>query len=176
MNLDDDPARETVTASWNVSFDHTYQRAEVVVLDDCGGERRLLELAPPGRSMFPRAIQGSRALGRPGVLFKIGYSDGHWIARVARLRRPQTGGCPEPAALFDYSTASPPRPPPTGRVVAGFGVTIGEYSRIPGRELRLTERYGTSPSHRGPMSRRTYFRYLKAQGRYVGYRTVLTAN
>lgn len=174
VNLDEDAARETVNATHTVSFDHTSQSAQVVAIDHCGGVQRMLELAPTGSYMWPQAIRGSRALGRPGVLFSIEYADGHSIARVARLRRLQAGACPQPVSLFDYSTSRPPRRPPSGQTIVGFDVTIGAYSRVAGRELLLTEGYAKPPSERARTTRRTYFRYLKARGRYVGYRTVLS--
>ena len=175
-NLDGDPARETVSARNNVSFDHKYARGTIFASDNCGGQRRSYELSPPSSVnswLVLNGIQGSKALGRPGVLFVIRYSGEAFIARVTRLQRSPKETCPVPVNLFEYSTESPPRPPPRDNVIVDVSLAAGEHARAPGRELRLTERYAKSSS--GPITelRRTYFRYVRLQRRYVEYRSVL---
>lgn len=173
-NLDGDAALETVIATHIISFDHKRQRAEVVALDDCAGERRTYELAPAGRWMFPRAIRGSRVLGRPGVLFTIHYEDGHVIARLSRLRVQQRGECPTPSTPFDYSSATPLVAPPRGYLIAGIDVSVTDDSkRYSGRELLLTESYAEGTSRPVRAKRLTYFRYRLRTRMYERYRMVL---
>ncbi len=170
MNLDSDSAREHLFASYLTHPDE----ARIYVVDSCRGNDLRYDLAAPGVHMFRDSIHGSRDLGRPGVLFSIHYPDGHTIARVARLRVQQRDECPTPVSLFDYSTESPPRPPPEGLVLQDFVVQVHDYSRrYSGPELRLAEFYGTSEP--GPVlsTRFSYFRYSVRSRTYAPYRMVL---
>ena len=171
MNLDGDSTRERLFARSDTHPD----RATIYVIDRCRGADMRHELALPGIKIFRWSVRGTRDLGRPGVLFIMRYLDGHAIARVARLRIQRPGECPTPVSLFDYSTDSPPRPPPEGLVLLDFYVRVHDYSnRFSGPELRLEELYGTTPSGTTTATRFSYFRYSVRTREYALYRTAVT--
>ena len=173
-NVDADRALERISASYDVSSDHKFERATVSVADTCRGRVRQYRLAV-GRSTNRESILGQRDLGRPGVLFTMVYADGHEIARVVQLRARQRGVCPTPVAIFAYSSARPPYPAPQGYTVRDAKVGPGEHSAtFPGRELLLTEEYQGPRLNPIRMQRMTYFNYSAAKKRYVPYRTELT--
>jgi hypothetical protein len=172
LNVDADRALERVVAEYEVSSDHSLERAEIAVVDKCAGRVRRYGLAPPGRSMDREGILGLRELGRPAVLFSIVYPDRREIARVVQLRAKRRGACPRPAAIFDYSSARPPYPAPEGLSIRDAMLAPGEHSTVyAGRELLLTEEYAGPRGNPIRMLRRTYYRYAPAKRRYVAYHT-----
>jgi len=175
-NLDADRSLERISAEYEVTSDHRFERATISVFDNCRGRVHHYELAPPGRSMNREEILRQRVLGRRAVLFSMVYRDGHKIARVVQLRPKRRDACPKPVAIFAYSSARPPYPAPQGSKVRSAKVVVGEYeTKFPGKELLLTEEYTRTP-RMDPIRklRRTYFRYSNAKRRYVPYRTELT--
>jgi hypothetical protein len=172
LNVDADRALERVVADYEVSSDHSLERAEIAVVDRCAGRVRRYRLAPPGRSMDREGILGARELGRPAVLFSMVYPDGLEIARVVQLRSKRRGACPRPAAIFDYSSARPPYPVPEGLGIRDARLEPGEHSTAyAGRELLLTEMYASPGANPIRKLRRTYYRYAAATRRYVAYHT-----
>ena len=175
-NLDADRALERISAEYEVTSDHRFERATISVFDNCRGRVEHYELAPPGRSMKREEILDQRRLGRRAVLFSMVYGDGHEIVRVIQLRPKRRGACPTPFAMLAYSSARPPYPAPQGSKVRDATVTVGDYAaRLAGKELLLTEEYTRTP-RMDPIRklRRTYFGYSNAKRRYVPYRTELT--
>jgi hypothetical protein len=174
-NLDADRAPERVSAEYEVTSDHKFERATIAVFDNCAGRVRRYQLALPGRFMNREDILGPSALGRRALLFSMVYPDRHEIVRVVQLRPKRKGACPTPAALLAYSSARPPYPVPQGYTVRDAKVGVAEYSTaFAGKELLLTEEY-TSP-RLNPIRtlRRTYYNYSTAKRRYVPYRTEVT--
>jgi hypothetical protein len=175
-NLDADRALERISAEYEVTSDHRFERATIAILDNCKGRVRQFQLAAPARSMNREDIVGPRVLGRRALLFSMVYRDGHEIARVVQLRPRRRGACPTPVAIFAYSSARPPYPAPQGSLVRDARVVVGDYAaKFAGRELQLIEEYTRTP-RMDPIRklRRTYFRYSNAKRRYVPYRTELT--
>jgi hypothetical protein len=175
-NLDSDRALERISAEYEVTSDHRFERATIGVFDNCKGRVRRYELALPGRFMNRADIVGQRVLGRPAVLFSMVYRDGHEIARVVQLRSKRRGACPTPFAIFAYSSARPPYASPAGSTVRDAKVVVGDYEEtIPGKELLLTEEY-TRPPRMNPIRtlRHTYFNYSRLKRRYLPYRTEIT--
>jgi hypothetical protein len=172
LNVDADRALERVVAKYEVSSNHAFERAEIAVVDRCGGRARRYELAPPGRSMAREEILGRRELGRPAILFSMVYPDGREIARVVQLRSKRRGACPRPVAIFDYSSSQPPYPVPGGFTIRDAKLMPGEHSTAyAGRELLLTEAYASGRASPIQQLRQTYFRYSTTQRRYVAYHT-----
>jgi hypothetical protein len=174
-NLDADRAVERVSAEYEVSSDHKFERATIAVFDKCAGRVRQFQLALPGKFMNREDILGPSALGRRALLFSIVYPDGHEIVRVVQLRPKRKGACPTPAGLLAYSSARPPYLPPQGYTVRDAKVGVSEYSTaFAGRELLLTEEYTSPRLNPIRILRRTYYRYSSAKRRYVPYRTEVT--
>jgi hypothetical protein len=173
MNLDGDRALERVVAEYDVSFDHKQERADVIAFDRCNGKEVAHKLVRTGKRLSVSEIYGPRALGRPAVLFAVGYGGRTGVARVTGLRLRAGQTCPSPYTFFAYSTSSPPKPPPAGLLVRDFDlVPRNDSRRYPGPELQLTEFYGRSTGDT-VAKRLTYFRYRS--GRYVAYRSRLSA-
>ncbi|HET7856900.1 MAG TPA: hypothetical protein VFL41_10630 [Gaiellaceae bacterium] len=173
-NVDADRALERISAEYDVSSDHKFERATISVFDNCRGRVRQYTLAV-GRSTNREGILGQRDLGRPGVLFTMVYADRHEIARVVQLRPKQRGACPTPVAILDYSSARPTYPAPQGYTVRDAKLQPGDYSATyAGRELLLTEEYTSPRLNPIRLLRNTYFNYSAAKRRYVPYRTELT--
>jgi hypothetical protein len=175
-NVDADRALERISAEYEVTSDHRFERATIAVVDNCRGRVRQYQLALPGRSMNREDILGPSVLGRRALLFSMVYRDGHKIARVVQLRPKRRGACPTPVAIFAYSSARPPYPAPQGSIVRDAKVAVGEYgAKFAGKELLLTEEYTRTP-RMDPVRklRHTYFNYSNAKRRYVPYRTELT--
>jgi hypothetical protein len=171
-NLDADRALERVSAEYEVTSDHKFERATIAVLDNCKGRVRRYEPAPPGKSMSREGILGPSVLGRRALLFSMVYPDRHEIVRAVQLRPKRKGACPTPVAILAYSSARPTYPAPAGYSIRDAKVDANEYSTtFPGKELLLTEEY-TSP-RLNPIRtiRRTYYSYSSAKRRYVPYRT-----
>jgi hypothetical protein len=175
-NLDADRMLERISAEYEVTSDHRFERATIGIIDNCKGRVRQFQLALPGRWMNQNDIVGPRVLGRRALLFTLLYRDGHVIARVVQLRPKRRGACPTPAALFAYTSRRPPYPPPRGWSVRGAHVDAAEYAgKFAGRELLLIETYfRTGTSEPVKKIRQTYFRYANAKRRYVPYRTEVT--
>jgi hypothetical protein len=173
MNLDGDRALERVVAEYDVSFDHKQERADVTAFDRCNGKEVAHKLVRTGKRLSVSEIFGPRALGRPAVLFAVGYGGRTGVARVMGLRLREGQTCPSPYTFFAYSTSKPPKPPPAGLLVRDFDlVPRNDSTRYPGPELVLTEFYGPSTGDTAA-KRLTYFRYRS--GRYVAYRSKLSA-
>jgi hypothetical protein len=171
-NLDADRALERVSAEYEITSDHKFERATIAVLDNCKGRVHRYELAPPGKSMNREGVLGPSVLGRRAVLFSMVYPDQHEIVRAVQLRPKRKGACPTPVAILAYSSARPTYPAPAGYSIRDAKVDANEYSTtFPGKELLLTEEY-TSP-RLNPIRtiRRTYYSYSSAKRRYVPYRT-----
>jgi hypothetical protein len=172
-NVDADRALERISAEYDVSSDHKFERATVSVFDNCRGRVRHYQLAV-GKSTNREGILDQRALGRPGVLFTMVYPDLHEVARVVQLRPKQRGACPTPVAIFDYSSARPPFPAPEGYTVRDAKLEPGELSTtFAGKELLLTEEYQSPRLNPLRVLRKTYYNYSAAKRRYVAYRTEL---
>jgi hypothetical protein len=171
-NLDADRALERVSAEYEVTPDHRFERATIAVFDNCAGRVRRYALAAPGRFMDREGILGPRVLGRRALLFSMVYPDGHEIVRVVQLRPKRRGACPTLAALLDYSSARPPYPAPQGYTVRDAKVDVNQYSSaFAGKELLLTEEYASPRLNPIRMVRRTFFNYSSPKRRYVPYRT-----
>jgi hypothetical protein len=174
MNLDADGASERFVATYDVSSDHKYELAQVVIVDSCGGNSVRHQVVRPGKRLSAGDVYGPAALGRRGVLFAIGYGGRAAVARVVRLHAGPTMACPLPQMLFRYETNDPPVAPPPGMVVRNFDVVPREAStRYPGRELLLVEHYGRATGDE--LARReTLFGFRG--GRYVSYHSRLRRN
>jgi hypothetical protein len=171
-NVDADRALERVSAEYEVTSDHKFERATIAVLDYCNGRVRRYELALPGKSMNREDIVGQRVLGRHAVLFSMVYTDRHEIVRAVQLRPKRRGACPTPVAIFAYSSARPLYPAPQGYTIRDAKVDANEYSTsFAGKELLLTEEYMSPRLNPIRTIRRTYFNYSSAKRRYVPYRT-----
>jgi hypothetical protein len=172
MNLDGDRALERLVAEYDVSSDHSQESANVTAFDRCNGREVAHKLVRTGKRLSVGDIHGPGALGRPAVLFSVGYGGRTAVGRVMglRLRRGQT--CPLPYTFFAYSTGRPPKPPPPGLLVRNFSlVPRNDLKWSPGPELRLLEFYGRNTGDQ-VAKRETYFRFRS--GRYVAYRSRLS--
>lgn len=173
MNLDRDRTLERLVAEYAVSSDHRQERADITAFDRCNGREVSHKLVRTGKRLSVGDIYGPRALGRPAVLFAVGYGGRTAVGRVMGLRLRRGQSCPSPYTHFAYSTSRPPRAPPPGLFVRNFSlVPRNDSARYPGPELRLLEFYG--PSTGDAVSKReTLFRFRN--GRYVAYRSRLSA-
>jgi hypothetical protein len=152
LNVDGDRARETVTATYDVSSDHKQERGSITARDTCAGRRRQVALVPAGRFTPTLALRPAQ-LGRAAVGVVADYREGSHLAQVVRLRSCRV------QVLLSFRTPA----------AASLKLeTRNDSARFPGREVVAVEGLRDA-------ARSTFFRWVPASGRYVKYKTTFSA-
>jgi hypothetical protein len=169
-NLDADRTAERIVGVEDVSRDHSIWRANVRIVDRCGGRNRSYRVVAGFQRLGEakaEQVDGRGAKEVLGVVYSLSARDG--VARLVRLvSRP--GRCPALRTLFDYVAAKSDRPGP-GFDLVQFTIEVVELdARRQGRELRLTELFQTPPML-SSVHREKLYRYVRTRDTYALYET-----